>query len=381
MQAVTDTDSQALADESPHQLAHIDARGYQVVADHSGCYADESGTSKTAVPVATCMVPERSANELLHQMLAFAPAEGALPMRLFRETYGEEQCFIKLFGGSSRPNTSSSDFLIAKHGICNADRCFAGNLENIFFKFFKHELLGVLRASNLSLKKAVQGNVTALDVLNPLYGDYLCAHDLGQALIKSIRSYPDYKANKKEELFAMIRQLGSPSFSMTLSTADTRWEELITCLHSVAKGAPLAWKEFAGMSHVRKIQLIAGDPVTCARVYSRRIEFFQTWILLCSIVLGNVMDYAGIDEFQARGAPDTHMMLWNKDAPIKKQDNKAEVIAFYDQHVTTASDLVPSKLAGFKSTHIQIVVAPRKASAHLDSQIHKYVLQTYWSLC
>ena len=92
-------------------------------------------------------------------------------------------------------------------------------------------------------------------------------------------------------------------------------------------------------------QSIAGDPVTCAKIYNRRIQFFQKKILLCSNVLVTVMDYAGIDEFQARGAPHTHMKLWNRDAPIYKQDNKAEVIAFYDQHGTTASDLVPSKLA------------------------------------
>lgn len=104
MQGSTGDPCLAREEENTNQRAHTDSQSFQVVADRAGCYADESGMSDGAVPVAICMVPERSANELLQQALAFAPAEVAQPMRLFRVKHGEESCSIKLFVGLSRPS-------------------------------------------------------------------------------------------------------------------------------------------------------------------------------------------------------------------------------------------------------------------------------------
>lgn len=150
LQAGVEDSFQSTGEDNPQQLAHTDGQGFQGVADYAGCYVDESGLSDSTVPIATCMVPERSANELLQQALAFALAEGARPMRLFREKHGEDKCFINLFGGSQRAGSTASDFDNAKHELCNAYRRFAYTIENLFFKFFKHELLSLSGASNLS---------------------------------------------------------------------------------------------------------------------------------------------------------------------------------------------------------------------------------------
>ena len=331
--------------ENPGAAAYVDADGFQVSADYEGCYADESCVTAGTMPTVTCMVPQQTANEMRQKVLALAPSEGGHPMRLFQDRYGEEQCFPKLFGGQPRPDTYVSQFRIFKHELCNADRRFASSMENIFFKHTKHELLSVFRSSHLSLRKAVQGKVTAKDLLDPLTADYLCAHDLGYSNLKLLRSSPDYKQFCKRDLFAMIRQLGCPAFFLTVSSADTRWHELINMLSVVAGNGPVSQETCNQMNYTQKSQMIVKDPVTCARYYDHRIEAFLKGMVKGSDVLGNVTDYAGIDEFQARGAPHTHTMVWNEDAPRYGKDPDADVIAFYDKYITTDSSLVRPELA------------------------------------
>lgn len=116
-------------------------------------------------------------------------------------------------------------------------------------------------------------------------------------------------------------------------------------MHILVKGTTLSSEAFAEITSLERSQLIAGDPVTCARFYKRKIEFFQEKILTALTVLGDVTDFAGTDEFQSRGAPHTHMMLWNRDAPFYGQSSREEVIAFYEWYITTYSGAVPSNLA------------------------------------
>lgn len=350
----TENDTDETPEECPAQAAHTDIMGNALVADFVGCYADESGTAENAVPVATCLIPEKSANELRQTVLAVAPAEGGKPMKMFKEPHGEEQCWPKLFAGHPRTYSELSQFAIHKYELMNSDRRFANCIENIFYKMSMHECLSVMRESNLSLNKAVAGRVTAAEMLDPLTTDYLCAHDLGHATIKAIRSSPDFKQNCKRDLFAMIRQLGPPTFFLTLSAADTRWKELIGILYRIKTGDEFNDAVFAEMSSLERSQLIAGDPVTCARYYNRRIQLFLQKVIFKSTTIGEVTDYAGIDEFQARGTPHTHLMVWCENAPKYGMDPKEDVIRYYDQFVSTNTSLLApeyAELQRHKHTH------------------------------
>jgi hypothetical protein len=60
---------------------------------------------------------------------------------------------------------------------------------------------------------------------------------------------------------------------------------------------------FGGMSYKEKADLVANDPVTCARYFDRRFKGLVKAVLIPSHVIGEVTDYAGVDEFQQRGTP------------------------------------------------------------------------------
>ena len=52
--------------------------------------------------------------------------------------------------------------------------------------------------------------------------------------------------------------------------------------------------------------------------------------------LGEIVDYAIKIEFQARGSPHAHCVLWVKDAPLSDVDKNSDICAFIDQYVTCA---------------------------------------------
>ena len=49
--------------------------------------------------------------------------------------------------------------------------------------------------------------------------------------------------------------------------------------------------------------------------------------------LGEIVDYAIRVEFQARGSPHAHCVLWVKDAPKYGVDTDEDICAFIDQYV------------------------------------------------
>ncbi len=89
-----------------------------------------------------------------------------------------------------------------------------------------------------------------------------------------------------------------------------------------------------------RYELIAADPVTCARYYDMRYrELFK----VLEAKNGPFGQYAIIDyyirvEFQHRGSPHVHCLLWLKDAPEYIEGNQVSLnscVAFIDQFITT----------------------------------------------
>ncbi|XP_076081637.1 uncharacterized protein LOC143052478 [Mytilus galloprovincialis] len=85
-----------------------------------------------------------------------------------------------------------------------------------------------------------------------------------------------------------------------------------------------------------KCRLIKSDPVTCARYFDYRVQKFFKDILMDELVkpLGEVTDYFYRVEFQQRGSPHIHMVLWVKNAPDISNDQDERIEQFIDDHIT-----------------------------------------------
>ena len=135
------------------------------------------------------------------------------------------------------------------------------------------------------------------------------------------------------EVVAMVKQLGIPSWFMTLSCADLRWPELFQII-SRANGRNMNDEEVDALSYDEKCRLINLNPVITAKHFQYRVKTLFTEILLkeanpiCKIVY-----YALRIEFQMRGSPHLHALIWTSDCPRLTQDTKEAYVEYVDQHV------------------------------------------------
>ena len=69
--------------------------------------------------------------------------------------------------------------------------------------------------------------LTVRDVLSDEVCTNLVNLNEGYKIFHTIRNSPPYLQQRKNEAFAMIRQLGFPSLFISLSAAETKWTELL----------------------------------------------------------------------------------------------------------------------------------------------------------
>ena len=81
-------------------------------------------------------------------------------------------------------------------------------------------------------------------------------------------------------------------------------------------------------------KLCTEDPVSVSRKFSMKFHaFFQT-VLKKGEVLGTVDHFYWKKEYQARGAPHYHVLLWIKDAPVIGRDDPDKVLKWIQERIT-----------------------------------------------
>ncbi|KAI8512099.1 hypothetical protein Bbelb_111990 [Branchiostoma belcheri] len=154
--------------------------------------------------------------------------------------------------------------------------------------------------------------------------------------LQNIRGSPAYWNSVLLDLLAMVRQLGIPTWFLTLSAADMQWPEVI---QSIAHqyGKHLTADDVKSMAWQEKCDWLRCNPVTAARQFHHRLTvFFNEFIGGKANPIGKLKDYMIRIEFQARGSPHAHTILWMEDAPKLGVDSDADVVNFINKHQTCA---------------------------------------------
>ena len=71
----------------------------------------------------------------------------------------------------------------------------------------------------------------------------------------------------------MVKQLGMPTFFMTLSCADLQWDELISIIASL-QGDILTEEEIDNMEFFTRCEYLSQNPVLLAKHFQHRVEMF-----------------------------------------------------------------------------------------------------------
>ncbi|XP_026112280.1 LOW QUALITY PROTEIN: uncharacterized protein LOC113091073, partial [Carassius auratus] len=277
-----------------------------------------------------------------HDVLNVAPAEGNSPIRLLSDKSNEAKCFPVLYpiGGPTfhdeRPEKITlSRYLNAR--LLNADGRFAQSTDFIFYAQYLSELDQIVSNVSIALRKGSEKNclkVTADMLTNSDSLKRILNYDEGYKFLRPVRGTPPYWMSTQKDLFALIRQLGIPTFFASFSSADLRWPEMLnTIIKQEGKQInvdELDWSEKCG--------LIRRNPVTAARMFDHRWHcFLKDVIMSPAKPIGKIKDYFYRVEFQQRGSPHVHCLFWVENAPKLNDhdaDNDALVADFIDTYIT-----------------------------------------------
>ncbi|XP_070184330.1 uncharacterized protein [Littorina saxatilis] len=274
--------------------------------------------------------------------LNIAPGEGKHPLGLFMDKDCEEKSFPTIFCGQRRVDNSDRMKPLTYSKICkaelrSADRRAAHSIANIFFKLKKLQMLQIRDLATTALRKVKGAKTghTAGQLRKDGAIEDLLRQDQGYRVLKTLRSSPPYWQAKQKDLFAMIRQLGRPTFFATFSAAETRWIDLLRVLYRMEHSVDPTDDDLENLTWQEKSQLIQKDPVTCARHFDYRVQVLFRKVILSDLQpLGKVTDHFFRVEFQQRGSPHIHCMIWVEDAPKADTDSDEDVVAFLDKHLT-----------------------------------------------
>ena len=292
------------------------------------------------------LVDDADIDNKCDKVFTFAPGEGQHPLSLYNDKDAEYLCFPSIFCGQTPPSKEErivpvhySD--IVKWELRSIDRRAAQSVPNIFFKHKKLQMKQISDKVNLAVRRCKKRGkrITAAEARDANYLDKLVNLDEGYYIFRQLRNSPAYLEMRKKDIFAMIRQLSLPTWFMSLSAADTRWTDLLKMLAKLNDGTEYSETELEKLTWQEKTKLVQKDPVTCSRYFDHRVqEFLNTILKSSSEPVGKVLKYFYRVEFQQRGSPHIHMLVWVENAPTLETRSKEEIIEFVDQYLTCNSD-------------------------------------------
>ncbi|KAK6168683.1 hypothetical protein SNE40_019873 [Patella caerulea] len=176
--------------------------------------------------LATCLQPLDIVSETLDNhfdsIFSISPAEDNSPVRILTDETNEAKCFPTLFpnGTASYHDNHEERITLSRYLNCrlmNADNRFAKNTDYIFYAQYISELSQIVSNVSIALRKGKAG----LNNLNKITSDMLTTeeplknifrNDEGYKFMTPIRGTPPYWQSTQKGLFAMLRQLGIPTF-------------------------------------------------------------------------------------------------------------------------------------------------------------------------
>ena len=224
----------------------------------------------------------------------------------------------------------TSDYI--KSRLHNKDAKFRLNINYLFHCFQTQEVSNMCHSIGHMLRSVTGRSLTAKE-----FHDRLQAKD-GEmqtkmfTLLANLRGSKEYFCKLGMEIRWMIRQLGPPTLFLTCSSAEWFSAPLIEHLRTINKDA------VKNVDQMTPAELCALDPVTVS------IHFQKKWHSIFNDLINNkengifgtVDDFFWRIEYQARGAPHVHCVLWIKDAPILGQNTPEEVQNFINKVCTCA---------------------------------------------
>ena len=293
---------------------------------------------QSVIPDYPIVTEEHDSNNTTgREIYNIAPGENKYPVSLTTDIQCEELAFPVLFPNGKFGYTAERDVKLAsvKHfnvKLLHFSGRFATNPEYLFFAQFIIEQKKVSESISIALKQLHGQSVTASQVKsNTQILQNLISQDQAYLFLRQIPGCPPYWQKFTYEVVAMVKQLGIPTWFMTLSCAGLRWPELFQII-ARTNGKNTTDEEVKTLSYDGRCRLLNLNLVIVAKHFQYKVETFFTEILLANAnPIGKIVYYAPCIEL--RGSPNLHALIWTDDCPKLTHETKQEYIDYVDQHV------------------------------------------------
>ena len=208
------------------------------------------------------------------------------------------------FGKYYKSETVISHCEYIKSRLLNKDSRFRKDPQYVFYLLWQKELRE-LAAGVYNVLQANVGNARSVHELlhNMNVSDERLEANLCK-MLQSVRGTSQYWYRKKGELRCMLREWGPPSLFLTLSCTEYASADIEEYLRKVNDVPP----------SYNNGKLCTEDPISVSINFSQMFHTFFKTIIINGCAMGEV-DHYFIKEYQARGAPHYHFLLWIHGAP------------------------------------------------------------------
>lgn len=278
--------------------------------------------------------------------LDIAPGHRATPLNIIYDRHAEELSFPAIYFGEPRRfnmNISVTPYMMATSEIRRSDRRGATPQKVLYdaMKILRLRMVDGIYSTFRSV--SITESVTRRMLEDPEFLNEFVVQNL--AFMKSVPNSVQYWASRKRDLFAMLRQLGKPTIFLTLSANEVRWLVLLNLLLKLSNKYP--GKVAEDLNTSERCNLVSDDPITCCIYFHKLVGTLMK--MLKSKQSYNpfgpyyVEDYFLRIEFQHRGSPHAHILLWLHDDPHETvSENMPKTIELVEKLSSVAKEDVPN---------------------------------------
>ena len=246
-----------------------------------------------------------------------------------RQRHLDVMCFPTLFPsgqfGEFHPrdkHVSASEY--AKSRLLNKDPRFRKDPQYVFFLLWQQEMRQISAGIYNVLKSTGKGKMPVHEFLAGVSKSDESIEANLSTIFQSVRGTKQYWFHRSSELKCMLREYGSPTLFITFSCAEYDSEHISRYLRKV-NDQPASYP-------VSK--LCTEDPVSVSRKFSQHFHDLFNTVVLKGSVLGIVEHFYFKKEYQMRGAPHYHALLWIQGAPVIGKSNPKDVLAWIQERIT-----------------------------------------------
>jgi hypothetical protein len=287
-------------------------------------------------PLELCTVQQdvgiMSTEGIMHSV-SLAPAAYKSPESITSNADAEQLIFLKIYGGHCALPTNATDGQRYKALLRHYLRPVAHRPDYLIYMNMRKTYRAILSGISIFMKKTeTTSSMSRTDALDPECIKALLRSNEAFQIFRTVRSSPAYWSARKKEVFAMIRQLGPPTFFITFSPGEVKFPELIRLLLKLnAREGEESYvnesDEFLLNLPVERLyMLISSDPITVTRYLDQRMAHLRNFIFARQgpFRLHRVSDHVWRLDYQDKGSLHLHMVIWCEKAPVFNMKERSE---------------------------------------------------------